>query len=532
MNFSDGFLKRAKLKSKLQPHQERVVRKLREAPGILVYHGLGSGKTLTSLAATDGENTEVVVPASLRENYKKEVKKHTQGHNPDVMSFEGFLKKEKKGEKGHNLIVDEVHLAGRPDSKRSQMLMREAPNYKKKILLTGTPMRNHPHELGPLIRMIRGDSEIPSDKKEFENKFVEEITDKPSFLARKLLGRTPSTTYKIKNEGAFRKLVRGIVDYHENSKEGFPEVETETVQVPLEGEQQKMYKYLVGKMGPAMRYKIRKGLPPSKQEAKQLNAFLSGVRQVSNTTRPFGGTQEDKIDRAIAEHMKESKNNPRHKTVVYSNYRAAGILPYAKKLEKAGVPHAVFDGTMSDKKKKQAIDDYNKGNIKALLISGAGAQGLDLKGTRLMQILEPHWNQSRIDQVIGRGIRYRSHDHLPSKERKVKVQHFYSTMKPGVMDNLLRRSPDTSADQYLKMLSDKKEKLNNSFLDALKDEGSRDVEKSAGIPAGFAKRVSRFSSALGKIKPTRSDAIGAGQGITVVRGEYNAKHRKNSTRVS
>lgn len=488
MSFLSGFLKKAKLKSELQPHQERVLRKLESAPGMLVYHGLGSGKTLTSLAVTDGEKTDVVVPASLRENYKKEVKKHTVGHNPDVMSFEGFLKEERNGE-GRNLVVDEVHLAGRPDSKRSQLLMKAAPQYNKKILLTGTPMRNHPHELGPLIKMIRGDSEIPSDKKEFEDKFVQEITTKPNFFARKLLGRTPSTTYKIKNEEKFKNLVNGIVDYHENSKDGFPEVETETIEVPLEGEQQKMYNYLIGKMGPAMRYKIRKGLPPSKQESKQLNAFLSGVRQVSNTARPFGGTQEDKIRRAVLEHVEAQKENPRHKTVVYSNYRGAGILPYAERLEAEGVPYAVFDGTLSDAKRKKVVEDYNKGKINALLISGAGAQGLDLKGTRLMQILEPHWNQSRIDQVIGRGIRYKSHDHLPEEERKVKVQHFHSTMKPGLMDKILRRDPDTSADQYLKMLSDQKEALNNAFLNALKEEGSKDVEKHAGIPLGFIRKA-------------------------------------------
>ena len=56
-----------------------------------------------------------------------------------------------------------------------------------------------------------------------------------------------------------------------------------------------------------------------------------------------------------------------------------------------------------------------------LLASGAGSEGLDLKGTRLMQLLEPHWNESRLDQVIGRGIRYRSHEGLPPEDRNGKV---------------------------------------------------------------------------------------------------------------
>ena len=72
----------------------------------------------------------------------------------------------------------------------------------------------------------------------------------------------------------------------------------------------------------------------------------------------------------------------------------------------------------------QMVRDYNENKIKALLLSRAGGEGLDLKGTRLIQLLEPHWNEEALKQVTGRGIRYRSHSHLPEDQRKVHVQHF------------------------------------------------------------------------------------------------------------
>ena len=51
------------------------------------------------------------------------------------------------------------------------------------------------------------------------------------------------------------------------------------------------------------------------------------------------------------------------------------------------------------------------------MISPAGAEGLTLISTRQVHIMEPYWNQSRLDQVIGRAIRYCSHKDLPEEDK-------------------------------------------------------------------------------------------------------------------
>ena len=47
--------------------------------GLLVYHGLGSGKTATSIAVIEANRTKqkiiVMVPASLQDNYELEIRK-------------------------------------------------------------------------------------------------------------------------------------------------------------------------------------------------------------------------------------------------------------------------------------------------------------------------------------------------------------------------------------------------------------------------------------------------------------------------
>jgi hypothetical protein len=67
------------------------------------------------------------------------------------------------------------------------------------------------------------------------------------------------------------------------------------------------------------------------------------------------------------------------------------------------------------------MSDYNSGKVPVLLISAAGAEGLDLKETRSLIILEPYWNDARLDQVKGRAVRYRSHANLPKKDRTVDI---------------------------------------------------------------------------------------------------------------
>jgi hypothetical protein len=56
------------------------------------------------------------------------------------------------------------------------------------------------------------------------------------------------------------------------------------------------------------------------------------------------------------------------------------------------------------------------------MASSAGAEGIDLKEVRNVYIMEPYWTPGRIEQVIGRAIRLRSHDKLDEADRNVTVK--------------------------------------------------------------------------------------------------------------
>lgn len=66
-------------------------------------------------------------------------------------------------------------------------------------------------------------------------------------------------------------------------------------------------------------------------------------------------------------------------------------------------------------------DNKDGNEVKVILLSQAGGQGLDFANIRQVHILEPWYNMNRLEQVIGRAVRNCSHKNLPFKERNVQI---------------------------------------------------------------------------------------------------------------
>ena len=156
--------------------------------------------------------------------------------------------------------------------------------------------------------------------------------------------------------------------------------------------------------------------------------------------------------------------------IVYSQYIDAGVIPVALALESLGFTRYSKDGNVSlfkeppvppidaitfkpaEKGKtfhpaqyalitgdkglsrdniqevKALTRDNNKDGsiVKIAIISKAASEGMDLKNVRQIHIADPWYNMNRNEQIIGRGIRFRSHCDLPFSERNAEI-YMYAT---------------------------------------------------------------------------------------------------------
>jgi hypothetical protein len=110
--------------------------------------------------------------------------------------------------------------------------------------------------------------------------------------------------------------------------------------------------------------------------------------------------------------------------------------------EKALSPDKVFD-------LKNLTDEDNKNGekIKVVIISMTGSEGIDFKNLRQVHILEPWYNLSLIEQIIGRAVRTCSHKQLPFKDRNVEI-FLYGT--------IMTDTEEEAADLYIYRLAELK----------------------------------------------------------------------------
>lgn len=470
----------------LQEHQQRISDRVTNAdPRMLVYHGLGSGKSLSAIAAAEaakklyGDDYGIVVPASLKGNFQKEVKKFTRNSDPEIMSYTGLGMGKQFKSPPQTLVMDEAARLRNPDSAMTQAAMRAAQQAKRVMLLTGTPITNSPSDLAPLVSMLQGKSIDPDS---FANRYIGYQKVKPGWIGW-LRGVKPGVRPFIKNEKELRELLAGKVDYQPSKTPEGVNVNEEVIRTPLTPEQSKIHEAIRTKIPPGFLWKLDKEFPLSREELRRLNGFLTGMRQAGLSTRTFRADknplksfeQSGKLQTAYANLKKVLDEDPRKKAIIYSNFIDSGIAPYAAALDKNKIPYGVFHGSIPLKQRQQALNDYNTGKLRALLLGPAAAEGISTKGTSLIQLLDPHWNEARLQQARGRGLRFDSHRDLPEELKNVAVQRYLNrSEEPGFLARkLFGKQRHRTADEVLERLTAEKEQLNESFRNLLRDVGTQ-----------------------------------------------------------
>lgn len=547
--------------------------------GILVYHGLGSGKTLTSISVAENMERKVIVllPASLKKNFIKDLKLHVDKYRDDDSSDDLIKKKytfissnawnssstienidiENKIDKifgdeikrsvlfkkknpldGKLLIIDEVHnlLVNiiNPKSKNGikiYNLIMEAKDLKI-IALSGSPIVKHPYESAILFNMLRGFIKEKADPK--SNVSKEKYYLFPSdvqFFNEKFIDRKAND---IKNKHIYQERIVGLVSYYsgvspDRTREIFPQKnKIKLVMVKMSKHQWDQYVFYRKSEIDKERISKHKTGDIEKSPFKLVKKGAAGsyrvnTRQISNFALPKGVKRpkwnknlkmeqiyDDLINSLSKKHLTTDlkilsnkmfimyntiKKNKNKLILVYSDFKTiGGVGIFAKILEMHGWNNfneslktrkktfALYTGDTDDKTRLQILKTVNNKenkygkDIRVLLVTGAGAEGISLHNFRIVMQMEPFFNLTRAgsenSQITARAVRMYSHVNLPFEERAVDSYLYISvppTGKQSINQKVFGKDERYTTDLSIYLNAKRKQVLIDKFLKTIRE---------------------------------------------------------------
>lgn len=383
------------------------------------------------------------------------------------------------------LIIDEIQNMVSESGTYYDVLKRtldKAPRDLRIVLLSATPIFDKPLEIALTLNLLRLPVEIPTGK-QFEKMFIKATRNT----------RTGDVTYHAQNMDIFKERIKGFISYFRGAPPyTFPESIIKYVKCEMSNYQYRSYLTVQRKEQREIdKTKIRKAYIKG-QIDKLPNNFFIGSRIISNIAFPEGKIKERGYMALEGKYLKlENLKNYSIKfykimkkigrslgpVIVYSNFKEyGGIKSFVKVLESQGYKDyidygegrkrfAVLSGDVKLDMKEEIKAVYNQtkntngSRLKVLCITSAIKEGYSFKAVRQMHILEPYWNQARLDQIIGRGVRYCSHKELSEEERFVEV-FIYIATHPNEKETV---------DQYIRKLAFYKNQLIEQFNTALKE---------------------------------------------------------------
>jgi superfamily II DNA or RNA helicase len=488
--------------------------------GLLVYHGIGSGKTCSAVRIAEEwkhkRKIMVVVPASLIGNFKKELRSECAGEtyltkkesnlldklNPsdnkyieiikksdkridkyyEILSYHGYIglyddKKLKLDNK--LLIIDEVqNMISESGSfyKKLYDSVKKAKNLKI-VLLSATPIFDKLVEFGLTMNLILPKHrEFPIITSEFNKMFIKQKKYKSG-----------KVKFTVKNKNKLKNKIRGYVSYFKGAPpNAFPKVNIIIKKTKMSSFQFKSYS-IVAKNEGAINLDNEEniyGLP---------NNFYMGTRMTSNIAFPSRTINEaglksltqtnmrnlDRYSCKFYKMMKIIRKSIKEKgsgIFIYSNFlKYGGLHTFAKVLrfygfkdfEKYGPGekrYVILSGETNKDMKYNIISTYNKPEnmngslIKIVMGSPAVKEGISLLNTNTALIIDEHFNLSRMMQVSGRVVRFCSHKLLPRDKRYVDIYYFRA-----VYPNYY------TVDEYIADLAKKKQDLIDEFQHTIKE---------------------------------------------------------------
>ena len=467
------------------------------------------------------DETEIDIDEKIKKSIKS--KNSKKRYNNDIENILSDINTQNLEDK--IIIIDEAHNLFNSISNGSKIanefydMVMNTKNIKL-IFLSGTPIINDPFEISICLNLLYGpiysNNIKKKSKKDYSTILPEYYTDFKKYFINEDEG-------SIKNINKFMNRIFGLVSYYGDfyfdnqsnvndelkktlKKENYPD------RLPIKFEIIEMSKYQNIEYTKArnIEKKENSSFRGGKESGESKNAgsivreknsastsYRIKSRQLSNIYIPDNtevikqnlriySPKLDKMFKNINDNYKDTIS------LVYSTFLEYGIKAFAKVLEfnnyklynkdeeynKEFKYFALFSGDQSSEEKADILNRLNLEEnkygdlISILLISKSGTEGLDLKNVRSIHIMEPYWNFSLIQQIIARGVRYKSHINLPVEERNVQTFIYLSDYNKEMLENEKSKMKDRKTANNKTKKKDKIELTTdiNIFKNAIKNQ--------------------------------------------------------------
>lgn len=151
--------------------------------------------------------------------------------------------------------------------------------------------------------------------------------------------------------------------------------------------------------------------------------------------------------------------------------------------------------------------------IRIIIGSPILSEGITLKAVRQVHILEPYWNMSKINQIIGRAVRNYSHHALEPQERTVEIYKYVSVFYKNGDRNL------NSVDDLSKFFIDREKYI----LSEEKDRSNKIIERQL--------KITSFDCSLNLFRNKIVDGIDGSPECDYTKCNYECEHKPKSERV-
>jgi hypothetical protein len=250
-------------------------------------------------------------------------------------------------------------------------------------------------------------------------------------------------SYKLRSIDA-QKMAPIFNDYisyfkfDESSFKDFPKMEYKIRDIPYNRQQYSFFLHLVeGDLPVAELQRLLKNEPVRRNDEfvkinstalhEQINSVIGAGRDIGNFD--FIDKNGLAVEPPKFVNILDDIKKHNEQTVIYSNFYQTGILAFTDFLKRQNYdqPFATLTPDMSVEEVNNIVAQYNEEKIKVLLLHPDITEGISLKGTQHMHILEPMLNSTVMEQVIGRARRFQSHTHLAKDKQTVHVNMWKST---------------------------------------------------------------------------------------------------------